>query len=99
MSIERMKAENERVKMKFASTWPVRTRSLGFGFAACCALAIALAKPASAQPAYPNKPLRLVVAFGPGGIADTIGRLVGQKLNDRFGQTIVVDGGVTTASA
>lgn len=32
-----------------------------------------------------------MVAFGPGGIADTIGRLVGQKLNDRFGQPIVVD--------
>ena len=45
---------------------------------------------ASAQ-AYPNKPVRIVVAFGPGGIADTIGRLVGQKLNDRFGQPIVVD--------
>ena len=32
-----------------------------------------------------------MIAFGPGGIADTIGRLVGQKLNDRFGQPIVVD--------
>lgn len=41
--------------------------------------------------AYPTKPVRVVVAFGPGGIADTIGRLVGQKLNDRFGQPLVVD--------
>ena len=46
---------------------------------------------ASAQQAYPNKPIRVVVAFGPGGIADTIARLVGQKLSDRFGQSIVVD--------
>jgi tripartite-type tricarboxylate transporter receptor subunit TctC len=41
--------------------------------------------------AYPTKPVRVVIAFGPGGIADTIGRLVGQKLNDRFGQPIVGD--------
>lgn len=43
-----------------------------------------------AQP-YPNKPIRVVVAFGPGGIADTVARLVGQKLADRFGQQVVVD--------
>ena len=41
--------------------------------------------------AYPTKPVRVVIAFGPGGIADTIGRLVGQKLHDRFGQPIVGD--------
>jgi tripartite-type tricarboxylate transporter receptor subunit TctC len=40
---------------------------------------------------YPTKPVRVVIAFGPGGIADTIGRLVGQKLHDRFGQPIVGD--------
>jgi tripartite-type tricarboxylate transporter receptor subunit TctC len=41
--------------------------------------------------AYPTKPVRMVIAFGPGGIADTIGRLVGQKLNDRFGQPVIGD--------
>lgn len=41
--------------------------------------------------AYPARPVRVVIAFGPGGIADTIGRLVGQKLHDRFGQPIVGD--------
>lgn len=46
---------------------------------------------ASAQQTYPNKPIRVVVAFGPGGIADTIARLVGQKLSERFGQSVVVD--------
>ena len=59
--------------------------------AACCTWFALLANPASAQQPYPHKPLRLVVAFAPGGIADTIGRLVAQKLNDRFGQPIVVD--------
>ena len=54
---------------------------------ALCALA---PRPLSAQ-AYPTRPVRVVIAFGPGGIADTIGRLVGQKLHDRFGQPIVGD--------
>jgi tripartite-type tricarboxylate transporter receptor subunit TctC len=40
---------------------------------------------------YPARPVRVVIAFGPGGIADTIGRLIGQKLHDRFGQPIVGD--------
>jgi tripartite-type tricarboxylate transporter receptor subunit TctC len=40
---------------------------------------------------YPARPVRMVIAFGPGGIADTIGRLVGQKLNDRFGQPFIGD--------
>jgi tripartite-type tricarboxylate transporter receptor subunit TctC len=40
---------------------------------------------------YPARPVRMVIAFGPGGIADTIGRLVGQRLNDRFGQPFIGD--------
>ena len=40
---------------------------------------------------YPAGPIRVVVAFGPGGIADTIARLGGQKLNEKFGQPIVTD--------
>ena len=40
---------------------------------------------------YPVKPVRVVIAFAPGGIADTIARLIGQKLNDRLGQPIVND--------
>lgn len=65
-------------------------------------LAMALPQAALAQPSYPNKAIRLVIAFGPGGVADTIGRLVGQKLNERFGQPVVVDnrpgaGGIVAA--
>ena len=44
-----------------------------------------------AQQYYPERPVRMVIAFGPGGIADTIARLVGQKLNDYFGQPVIAD--------
>ncbi len=42
-------------------------------------------------PAYPARPVRIVVAFAPGGIADTIARSVGQKLAERYAQTVVID--------
>ena len=58
--------------------------------AALCVFLTLLATPSTAQH-YPSKPIRVVIAFGPGGIADTIGRLVGQKLNDRFGQPVIGD--------
>src|ERR687895_749906 len=72
-----------------AGTSTCVTRALSL--AVCSALGIALAQPASAQSTYPDRPLRLVVAAGPGGVADTIARLVGQKLSDRFGQPVVAD--------
>jgi tripartite-type tricarboxylate transporter receptor subunit TctC len=58
---------------------------------ASCAIAALCSGPASAQQSFPAKPIRFVVAFAPGGIADTIGRTIGQKLTDRVGQPIVVE--------
>lgn len=40
---------------------------------------------------FPDKPIRMVVGFAPGGAPDIIGRLVGQKLGERLGQQVVVD--------
>jgi tripartite-type tricarboxylate transporter receptor subunit TctC len=40
---------------------------------------------------YPNKPIRMVVPFPPGGGNDAIGRLVAQKMSEGLGQAIVVD--------
>ncbi|MBM3356823.1 MAG: tripartite tricarboxylate transporter substrate binding protein [Betaproteobacteria bacterium] len=46
---------------------------------------------ALAQQPYPNKPIRLIVGFAPGGNTDTVGRIVGQKLGERLGTAVVVD--------
>ena len=40
---------------------------------------------------YPNKPVKLQVAFAPGGPADVIARIIGQKLADRWKQSVVVE--------
>ena len=48
------------------------------------------AAPAGAQD-YPNHQVNFVVPFAPGGGTDIIGRLVGQKLSDRFGQSFVIE--------
>src|SRR5690242_3968712 len=44
----------------------------------------------SAQP-FPHRPLRMIVPFAPGGIADIVARIVGQKMSETLGQTIVID--------
>jgi len=45
----------------------------------------------SAQEVYPNRPVRFVIPFAPGGGTDYVGRLVAQKVGERLGQQLVVD--------
>lgn len=53
--------------------------------ALACAATCALAQP------YPNKLVRVVIPFPPGGTLDTLGRVLAQKLSDQMGQPIVVE--------
>ncbi len=46
---------------------------------------------AAAQDDYPNRPLRLVVPYPPGGLTDVLGRAVGERLARALGQTVVVE--------
>jgi len=51
----------------------------------------ALVATGNAQQAFPRKPIRLIVAFPPGGSTTVVARLVGQKLTERLGQSVIVD--------
>jgi tripartite-type tricarboxylate transporter receptor subunit TctC len=53
--------------------------------------ALACASMAHAQQNYPTRPLRVVVFLPPGGAADVLARVMGQKLGDALGQTVVID--------
>jgi tripartite-type tricarboxylate transporter receptor subunit TctC len=46
---------------------------------------------AAATPEYPSRPIRFIAPFVPGGPSDTLSRLLGQKLTESWGQTVVVD--------
>ena len=55
------------------------------------AAAAALATPAAWAQAWPAKPIRIIVPYPPGGFTDVTARLIGQKLQERLGQTVLVD--------
>ena len=45
----------------------------------------------SGTPQYPNRPIRIIVPFPPGGATDIMGRTLGQKLTQRWGQQVIID--------
>jgi tripartite-type tricarboxylate transporter receptor subunit TctC len=40
---------------------------------------------------YPEKPIRIIVPFAPGGSTDVLARVIGQKLTENWGQPVIVD--------
>jgi tripartite-type tricarboxylate transporter receptor subunit TctC len=67
---------------------PILSRAL----AACMLLLLGTAAQAQAQaPAWPAKPVRLVVGFPPGGIVDTVARQLQPRLQAALGQAVIVD--------
>lgn len=68
-------------------------QSLRTALLAASAVAAALSAPwsARAQAQYPSQPIRIVVPYAPGGVPDTVARFVGQRLQNRIGQSVVVE--------
>ena len=66
-----------------------RVLRIAFGwllaFSALTAISVVQAQP------YPNKPIKIIVPYPPGGTSDILARAIGQKLTDALGQTIVVE--------
>lgn len=57
----------------------------------CAGLLFASAAHADVASNYPEKPIKIIVPYSPGGFNDTIARLVGRKLEAAFGQPVIID--------
>lgn len=66
---------------------------------ACCAVLVGFASLNALAQDYPAKPIRLIVPYPPGGPTDFVGRLIGQKLTEAWGQQVVVENRAGAASA
>jgi len=63
-----------------------------------------VANSATAQSSYPDHPVRVILPFGPGGVADVTARLIFEKLSEKLGQNFVIEnmpgaGGIVAARA
>jgi tripartite-type tricarboxylate transporter receptor subunit TctC len=64
---------------------------MGFHALKACALAALALSAATHAQVYPAKPLRMIVAYPPGGGTDIVGRMLAQKLSESLGQSVVVE--------
>ena len=69
---------------------PVLRRSL-LGLAASLAVCAPVGQALAQAPAYPSKPITLVIPFPPGGPTDLVARVLAKKLGEQMGQSVVVD--------
>ena len=76
---------------KHHSHAPFSRRALVLTCAALASGLMALPQAASAQAAYPNKPIKFVVPYSAGGLPDTVARIFAQRLTEKLGQSVVVD--------
>ena len=58
---------------------------------AAVAVALAAAGPAWAQAEFPNRTIKIMVPLAPGGTADILPRIIGEKLSARFGQPVIIE--------
>jgi tripartite-type tricarboxylate transporter receptor subunit TctC len=65
-------------------------RSLGTALATCSAICVAT-QPTAQTPTYPEKPVRLIVPYAPGGPTDLVARSMATSLTQQFRQTVVVE--------
>jgi tripartite-type tricarboxylate transporter receptor subunit TctC len=61
------------------------------GSAALATLLVGAPLAALAQAAWPERPVRMIIPFPPGGTLDKVGRMLAQRLGEQFGQTFIVD--------
>jgi tripartite-type tricarboxylate transporter receptor subunit TctC len=94
------------MEMASGSSAPDNTTHSGSAWlvGVAAALAVWTAASTAAQPLYPARPVRIIVPYGPGGVADTTMRIVADKLTQKLGQQFIVDnrpgaGGIVAAKA
>ena len=68
--------------------------AVGFRLAIAALIAVGTVSHAAETPPgnYPNKPIRFVTGFLPGGVSDTIARITGDRLGEQLGQRVIIDG-------
>ncbi len=72
----------KRIKLKLARTLMLLASALAIG---------SVPQPAFAQSAYPNKPVKIIIGFGPGSGTDILSRMIAEELRVMLGQPFIVD--------